>query len=464
MMTCTKQTTGEIIAAKYRSIAANNTCRSTIDLRVLNACKLFNRIRDWVLEHGLQIFNRIRDASFDLDSWTCKRTADNALVQLDYIIGMPAFITMSTWNDYQLPIGLDHRCVHCMLTVVDTVHGVHHRRRGLKNWMPNLDRHGEPHVFQANLRSHLNGLPFTCSSFEFGLAKAGEHGGTCTKRSSVFKPSQELTEKRRGRRSTADPSARKQLSFEIQRMHRQELRAWKSAQISQHLQNPCMWKRLRSLEKHPVGTITAPPHPNDFADMSETLFAGNTVSPERPVTTLEAPWQRTDLTKAIQRMKTQKTADEFGLVAELLKHVPEDVLTKLLTLMNDLLLSGELPQTWQKTVFQMLPKTAKTMVTSDYRPIANVRVLYKLFTYLVFGRIENTLDCAQPEEQHRFRKNRRIEEHLVTANYVFDKTMLLGTPLWLISLDLSKAFDRVDWQAMWRALEHMAFRNTRSGF
>ena len=221
------------------------------------------------LEHGLQMFNRIRDASFGLDSWTCKRTADNALVQLDYIIGMPAFVTMSTWNDYQLPIGLDHRCVHCMLTVVDTVQGVHHRRRGLKNWMPNLDRHGEPHAFQANPHSHLNGLPFTCSSFGVGLVKAGEHGGACTKRSSVFKPSKELTEKRKTRRSTPDPSARKQLSFEIQRMHRQELRAWKSAQISQHLQNPCMWKGLRSLQKHPVRTITAPPHPNDLADMLE---------------------------------------------------------------------------------------------------------------------------------------------------------------------------------------------------
>ena len=59
--------------------------------------------------------------------------------------------------------------------------------------------------------------------------------------------------------------------------------------------------------------------------------------------------------KAIQRMKTKKTADERGLVAELLKHVPEDVLTKLLALMNDLLFSGELTPTWQKTVFQMLP-------------------------------------------------------------------------------------------------------------
>ena len=170
------------------------------------------------------------------------------------------------------------------------------------------------------------------------LDSHGQHGGTCTKRSSAFKPSQRLIEKRKARRSTADPSARKQLSFEIQRMHRQELRAWKSTQISQHLQNPCTWKELRSLEKHPVRTITAPPHPNDFADMLETLFAGNTISPQRPVTTTEDPWQRSDLTKAIQRMKTQKAADERGLVAELLKHVPEDVLTKLLALMNDLLL------------------------------------------------------------------------------------------------------------------------------
>ena len=98
----------------------------------------------WVLEHRLQIFNRIRDVSFDPDSWTCKRTADNVLVQLDYIIGMPAFVMVSTWNDYELPIGLDHRCVHCIPTVLETTQGVQHRRPGLKHWMPTLDCHGEP--------------------------------------------------------------------------------------------------------------------------------------------------------------------------------------------------------------------------------------------------------------------------------------------------------------------------------
>ena len=93
----------------------------------------------------------------------------------------------------------------------------------------------------------------------------------------------------------------------------------------------------------------------------------------------------------------------------------------------------------------MLLKTPEAMVPSDYRPIANVRVLDKMFAYPVFGRIEHTLDNAQPEEQHGFRKNRRMEERLATINYVFDKTVL-------ISLDLSEVSNRINWQALWTAL------------
>ena len=37
-----------------------------------------------------------------------------------------------------------------------------------------------------------------------------------------------------------------------------------------------------------------------------------------------------------------------------------------------------------------------------------------------------------------FRSGRRIEEHLLSANMVIDKTLLANVPLWLLSLDLTK--------------------------
>ena len=62
------------------------------------------------------------------------------------------------------------------------------------------------------------------------------------------------------------------------------------------------------------------------------------------------------------------------------------------------------------------------------------------------------MEAGQPEEQHGFRPGRRLEEHLVTANLVLDKADAVGIPVWIISLDLSKAFDRVHWPALWTAL------------
>ena len=53
------------------------------------------------------------------------------------------------------------------------------------------------------------------------------------------------------------------------------------------------------------------------------------------------------------------------------------------------------------------------------------------------------------EEQHGFRQGYGLEEHLVTATIVIDRFLAVGVPVWVVSLDLSKAFDRVNWTQMW---------------
>ena len=103
-------------------------------------------------------------------------------------------------------------------------------------------------------------------------------------------------------------------------------------------------------------------------------------------------------------------------------------------------------------VVQHVVEKTKPLQPADFRPIANIRLLYKTFAYLLLGRLEQFLEAGQPEEQHGFRPGRRQEEHLVTANLVLDKADAVGIPVWIISLDLSKAFDRVHWPALWTAL------------
>ena len=159
-----------------------------------------------------------------------------------------------------------------------------------------------------------------------------------------------------------------------------------------------------------------------------------------------------ELKKAVARLKANKAADDAGLVAELLHHSPELMLEALLHLFRRVLLTGTVPETWKQTIFNMLPKTRGAKSTSDFRPIAVVALLYKTFAYLVLGWIEAILDAGQPEEQHGFRADRRIEEQLLTTNLVLDKTHLLDVPVWIVSLDLLKAFDKVKWENLWETL------------
>ena len=102
-------------------------------------------------------------------------------------------------------------------------------------------------------------------------------------------------------------------------------------------------------------------------------------------------------------------------------------------------------------MFVMLAKLTDAKLPSDYRPKANVRILYKVFTDRL-TRVEPVLEASRSEEQHGFRCGRHLEEHLVSANLVVDTLLAVGKPVWIVRVALSKAFDRVNWSKLWAAL------------
>ena len=95
------------------------------------------------------------------------------------------------------------------------------------------------------------------------------------------------------------------------------------------------------------------PRPNEFADVLEDIFAGNFGRPmDQPVLT-ETPWSMSELKVAIKRAKDKRTGDDVGLVAEFSKHAPEGYLENLLGVFRDALSTGQIPASWQTTIFKM---------------------------------------------------------------------------------------------------------------
>ncbi len=85
---------------------------------------------------------------------------------------------------------------------------------------------------------------------------------------------------------------------------------------------------------------------------------------------------------------------------------------------------------------------------TDFRPIADIRLLCAWLAYMTLGHINEKLDEAQPQEQVTVRAARRIEEHLLTTTLVLAKTLATLIRIWIFGLDLSKAFKRTHWPAL----------------
>ena len=232
------------------------------------------------------------------------------------------------------------------------------------------------------------------------------------------------------RKHTTDPRLRKMWSLQIRNLHRREAHAWKTSQLHMFLGTGSRRKALPKFLPRPTGQhIVVQPDEDVFASMLEALFAGPIQHLEEPNVLSEPLWSLAELGPAVLWLKMRKCGDDVGLTADVLKHVPAEFWEHLLSVSKDILCHGTMPRPWCSTPSKMLPKKMQPTQVADFRPIANIRLFYEVFACLVLEKNEHQLDDHQPEEQHGFRRGKRIEEHLLAANVFLDKTLAVGIPV-----------------------------------
>ena len=124
----------------------------------------------------------------------------------------------------------------------------------------------------------------------------------------------------------------------------------------------------------------------------------------------------------------------------------------LLHMLNDVLRTSMIPITWYETHFSLLHKGGCTQDANNWRPIAILSITYKIMARLIFGRLACGLDLHQSEDQYGFRKHRSCMQALLAFELVLSKGIEYNIPIWIVSIDLKKAFDRIEHAALFHAL------------
>ena len=72
---------------------------------------------------------------------------------------------------------------------------------------------------------------------------------------------------------------------------------------------------------------------------------------------------------------------------------------------------------------------------------------------MIYNCISPTLFASQSFDQHAFTPGIRIEDALLCVEVAMEQFQEYNTPIWLLSMDMRKAFDTVEHSAMFQALK-----------
>jgi hypothetical protein len=193
-----------------------------------------------------------------------------------------------------------------------------------------------------------------------------------------------------------------------------------------------------------------------FADFYENLYAeldGRNDVCWPCTTTIAEPVTIEEVTQALRTLRAGRTGSEDGLVAEMLKTGHHGLIEALARLFDDIFGgTHEVPDSWKKTKLKVIFKKGDVELPSNYMPISIIPVLGKLYSTILYNRIRELLDGQLADEQFGFRKGRGCSDAIHILRAVIEQNAEWGEELWIATLDVEKAFDRVHHSSLFEAL------------
>ena len=108
---------------------------------------------------------------------------------------------------------------------------------------------------------------------------------------------------------------------------------------------------------------------------------------------------------------------------------------------------------WRDALIVPVPKKGNLQSCDNWRRISLLDVVGKIFGRIVQNRLKVIAEGLLPDSQCGFRKGRGCTDVIFVARQLMEKTREHGGSLFLLLVDLKKAYDSVPKDALWMILE-----------
>ena len=160
-----------------------------------------------------------------------------------------------------------------------------------------------------------------------------------------------------------------------------------------------------------------------------------------------------EIREAIAQLKNNKAPGEDEITAEMLKLGGEPIVKWLTRLSHSIWHSEEVPKDWRKQLVIPLHKKGAYDDCDNFKGIALLSVPGKVFCRVIQCKLKEKANQMLRENQCGFRKGRGCADQLFSLRMLMERAREFHKPLFLGFVDLKKAYDSVNRDALWSVLQ-----------
>ena len=163
---------------------------------------------------------------------------------------------------------------------------------------------------------------------------------------------------------------------------------------------------------------------------------------------------REEVERALKETKAGRAPGVDGVRAEMLKEGGVAAVEWMVRLFNLCFLLSRVPADWLCGIIVPLYKgKGDVYECGNSRGISLLVIIGKVFGRVLINRIKDKTESVIAEIQGGFRRGRGCTDQTFVVRQICEKYVKKGKDVYFAFLDLEKAYDRVDREAMWKVLE-----------
>lgn len=124
---------------------------------------------------------------------------------------------------------------------------------------------------------------------------------------------------------------------------------------------------------------------------------------------------------------------------------------------RDFIRMGNLLKKLNNTLIVLVPKVPDPKLITDFCPISLCNMIYKIFSKVVVNRIKPLLNRCISPLQRGFVSGRQILDAVITTHDTIHSMEKSRIPGMAFKLDISKAYDKVNWNFPYVVLSKLGF-------